>query len=72
MNYIPLLLQTLYDERLCLFLTRVGQVGEGAHLAVGAPYHLPPSAAIPHIIYNPIRAVVPYHPQGLGGETKRP
>ena len=24
------------------FLTRAGQVGEGAHLAVGEPYHLPP------------------------------
>ena len=69
-NYIPLLLQTPYDDRLCLFLTRVQQVGEGACLAVGEPYHLPPTAAIPHTLYNPIRAVLPHQPQGLGGETE--
>ena len=44
--------------------------GEGDHLAVGAPYHLPPTAAIPNIIYNPIRAVLPYKPQGLGEKQK--
>ena len=41
-NYITILSQTLHDDRLCLFLTRVGQVGERAHLTVGVPYHLPP------------------------------
>ena len=44
--------------------------GEGAHPAVGVPCHLPPTAAIPHTIYNPIGAHLPYQPQGLGAETK--
>ena len=52
------------------FLTRVRQVGEGPHPTVGAPYHLPPTATIPNIIYKSIRAVLPYQPQGLGGETE--
>ena len=34
---------------------------------MGAPYHLPPAATIPHIIYSPIGALLPYQPQGLGG-----
>ena len=29
-----------------------------------------PTAAIPHIIYNPIGACLPYWPQGLGGRNK--
>ena len=35
-----------------------------------APDHLPPTVAIPHIIYNPIRAVLPYQPEGLGEKQK--
>ena len=67
----PFLLQILYDDRPHLFLTRVWQVGKGACLAVEVPYHLPPpTAAVPHIIYNPIRAIIPYQPQGLGGNKK--
>ena len=31
-----------------------------------------PTAAISHIIYNPIGAVLPYDPQGLGGEIESP
>ena len=45
-------------------------MGEGACLAVGEPYHLAPTTAIPHMLYNPIGAVLPYQPQGLGGETE--
>ena len=45
-------------------------MGEGACLTVRVPYHLPSTAAIPHIIYNPIRAVLPYQPQGLGEKQK--
>ena len=48
-NYIPLILKILYDDRLCLFLTRVRQVGEGPCLAVGVPYHLPPPLQQFHI-----------------------
>ena len=72
-NYIPLLLQTLYDDRLCLFLTRVGQMGEGAHASLWGHLTIcPPLQRVPHIIYKPIGAVLPYQPQGLGGETKSP
>ena len=45
-------------------------MGEGPHPTVRAPYHLPPTADIPHIIYNPIRAVLPYWPEGLGEKQK--
>ena len=45
-------------------------MGEGTHLTVGVPYHLPPTAVIPHIIYNPIGALLPYWPQGLGERQK--
>ena len=34
------------------FLTRVRQVGQGDGLAVGEPYHLLTTAAIPHTLYN--------------------
>ena len=43
---------------------------EGHCPTVGAPYHLPPTAAIAHIIYNPIRAVLPYQPESLGEKQK--
>ena len=46
------------------------RVGKDLAPAVGAPYHLPPTAAIPHNIHNPIRAVLPYEPQGLGEKQK--
>ena len=51
-----------------------GQTGGGKELAlaVGVPYPLPPTAAIPHIIYNPIGAVLPNQTQGLGEEMKSP
>ena len=46
------------------------QVGEGDGLAVGEPHHLPPTTTIPHTLHNSSRAVLPYQPQGLGGETE--
>ena len=69
-DYIPLLLQTPYNDRLCFLLTRVRQVGEGPHPTVGVPYHLP-LAATPPTIHNPIRAVLPDEPQGLGRGNRR-
>ena len=45
-------------------------MGGGPCPAVGVPYHLPPTAAIPHTIHNPIGVVLPYKPKGLGEEQK--
>ena len=45
-------------------------MGEGACFNVGVPYYLPHTAAIPHIIYNPIRTLLLYWPQGLGEKQK--
>ena len=67
---ISLLLQTSYDDRLCFLLTGVRQVREGPCPSVGASYHLFPLAAIPPTIHNPIRAVLPDEPQGLGEKQK--
>ena len=47
-------------------------MGEGPCPDVGAPYCLPPFAAIPPTLHNPIGAVLPDEPQGFGGETDGP
>ena len=48
-----------------------GQTGGGRTLPhCGGILPSAPPAAIPHTIHNPIGAVLPYEPQGLGGETE--
>ena len=37
---------------------------------MGVPQHLPLIIAIPHFICNPVGALLPYQPQGLGGKEK--
>ena len=70
LNYIPIPLQTSYHDRLCLLLSGVRQMGEGDGSAVGKPHHLPPTTTVPHTLYNSSGTVLPYQPQGLGGETE--
>ena len=67
---ISLLLQTLYNDRLCFPLNEVRQVGEGPCPTVKASYHLSHLAAIPPTICNPIGAVLPDKPQSLGEKQK--
>ena len=47
-------------------------MGEGPCPTVGVPYHLSTLAAIPPTIHNPIGAVLPDEPEGLGGDTEGP
>ena len=48
-----------------------GRTGGGRTLThCGGTLPSAPTAAIPHIIYNPIGAVHPYQPEGLGEKQK--
>ena len=71
LNYLhPPFLQTLYDDQLCLPFCKV-LIGGGRTLPFyGAPQHLPLLTAISYSICNPVRALLPHWPQGLGGTKK--
>ena len=57
-------------DRLCLFFSRGGQVGEGDGLNMGESNHLPPTATVSHTLPYPSRTVLCYQPQGLGREAE--
>ena len=47
-------------------------MGEGPCIIIGAPQHLPLIMAVSYYVCNPIRALLPHWPKGLGGQGKNP
>ena len=45
-------------------------MGEGPHIIMGVPQHLPLVATISYYIRNPVRALLSHWPKGLGGQGK--
>ena len=69
-NYI-FFLQILHDDWLCLLYARLWYVGEGPCLIMGVPQHLPLITAISYFIHNPVGALLPHQPKGLGGHKEK-
>ena len=70
-NCIPFLLQTSHHDIMPSSLK--GQTGGGRRWPYcGGASPLPPTKTVPHTLHNSSRAVLPYQPQGFGGETENP
>ena len=66
-NYIHFL-QIQHDNQVHLHFTGLQYGRKGPCLVMGVPQYLPLIIMISHYVHNPVRALLPHWPNGLGGQ----
>ena len=69
-NYIPFLLRTSHNDRVCFLLTKIRLMEKRDGSNVGRHQHLPFAMTVSNSLPFPSRAVLPEQPQGLGEEVE--